>query len=498
MKIAKQFAFGLIVLAVLVAAVVGVQVVPSLVAPRSTPDLTTLPAPTLSPTEQAGLVNLAQAFDGPAALAHVYELCADRYDGRRAGTAGAQQAAAYIAARFREYGLQPAGDIIKRQRDTGTYFQDFTIDYLDLKAAPELALLDQDGAVKRAFLHHQDFREVVSDWRGPGTVTGEVVYLGAAEAVDFTKIDVRDRVVLCHPTSTRFAAERAANAGAVALLSIVRDEHDIRCKGGYYPWRTGEAIPCLKIGAGTGDKLLRAAGRSLDSASTVGEPFRAGVTVRVSVSLAMPKSAPAHNVLGLLPGTDPARADEVLILGAHFDHIGRDPDGTLYPGAIDNASGVAVLLEIARLWREQGFQPRVCVLFAAWDAEEAGLLGSTHYVEHPRYPLDRTIAMIQMDSVGGGGDLLAVTPTSPPLQEALLESARRLNLRLGIVSEEGSSDHVPFDEAGVPAAMLIWADAWSAIHVPTDTPDMVRAESLRQTGAIVDLTLMRLASGEEL
>jgi len=490
-KTIRQLGFGLLVLGMLVVAVVGVQVVPSLVAPRPTPDPATLPPPTLSPSEEVGLVELAKAFDGAAAMAHVRELCADRYAGRRAGTDGGKQAAEYIAARFQEYGLQPAGS-------AGTYFQDLVIDALYLTATPELAFLGQDGAVAQAFRHHQDFREVVSEWSGSGIAIGEVVYLGAANPVDFAKIDIKGRIVLCHPASTDLVAERAATRGAVALLAITRDEHDVQSRGGYYPWRRGEAIPCLKISVRAADKILRAAGRSLDSATTVGEPFPTGLSVRVSVPLAT-ESAAGRNVLGLIPGSHPASADEVLILGAHYDHLGRDPGGALYPGAIDNASGVAVLLEIARLWQEQGFRPRVSVLLAAWDAEEAGLLGSRYYVQHPRYPLDQTVAMIQLDSIGGGrGNVLAVTPNSDALQDALLESARRLGLRLGILSEEGGSDHVPFDEARVPAVMLIWADAWPLIHVPTDTPDIVQVESLRQAGAIASLTLMRLALGEEL
>ncbi len=491
MKTIRRFALGLVIIAVLVVAVGGVQVLPTLLAPLPTPHPAARAAPTLSPAEQAGLVHLAAAFDGTAAMAHVYELCAARYDGRRAGAPGGRQAAETIAARFREYGLEPAGH-------AGTYFQEFTIDYLDLEATPELVLLDRDGAVRQTFVHHQDFREWVGGHGGGGMAQGELVYLGYGEPVDFSRLDVRGKVVLCQPTDTGLAVERAANSEAVALLSVTSDEHDIRRRGSYARWTPDRSIPTLRISSRAADRLLRAAGRSLESANAVGEPFRTGQTVRVSVPLALPRPVSARNVLGLIPGTDPARASEVLIVSANYDHLGRDPDGTLYPGAIDNASGVAVLLEIARTWREQGFQPRISVLFVAWDAQQAGLSGSTYYVDHPRYPLKQTVAVIQLDSVGGGaGDALAVTPNAHGLHTALIESARALNLRMGLVNDEWDSDHVPFDRAGVPAVMLIWSGAWSVTHVPTDTPDAVRVESLRQAGAITSLALMRLAVGEE-
>ncbi|MBU1880187.1 MAG: M28 family peptidase, partial [Chloroflexi bacterium] len=483
------------------------QVIPPLVAPRPTPDPAQQPLPTLSPTEEAGLTDQARAFDGAAALAHIQELCAPAYKGRWTGSPGAERAAAYIATRFQDYGLQPAGD-------DNTYWQIWTADIAYLTTTPALTMLSRPQsptpaptatatATPRptpapAWQHHQDFREVVGGWCGGGTAIGEVAYLGSAEAVDFAAIDVQGRVVLCHPVNVGLAAEQAANHGAAALLAIVRNPQDIQRRAGYRAWRRGEAIPCLLINPQVADRILRTAGRSLESAATVARPFRTSVSVRVEVPLATEPAAPLRNVLGLLPGTDPRRADQVIILGAHYDGLGQDPAGTLYPGAIDNASGVAVLLEIARLWHEQGFRPRVSVLFAAWDGQMPGLLGSSYYVAHPRYPLPDTVAAIQLDSVGGGpGDLLAVAPGSPRLHDALFDNTQRLGLRLGLISEEVSSDHVPFINSQVPAVVVMWADSWVVTHIPADAPGLVRVEALYQTGAIVDLTLMHLALKEE-
>jgi len=176
----------------------------------------------------------------------------------------------------------------------------------------------------------------------------------------------------------------------------------------------------------------------------------------------------------VLPGRDPAAANEVVILGAHYDHLGQGPDGTIWPGANDNASGVAVLLEIARTWQAQGYVPRRTVVFAAWDAEEQGLLGSIHYAAHPRYPLEDTVAMLQLDMVGAGAGALALDG-EPGLLEHLLSVAEAL----AIPTAEyplGRSDHVPFLEAGVPAGLLIWWDPDQAIphyHRPGDTDEQI-------------------------
>src|SRR2546427_12178155 len=119
----------------------------------------------------------------------------------------------------------------------------------------------------------------------------------------------------------------------------------------------------------------------------------------------------AVNVVGILPGHDPALADEAVVIGAHFDHLGR-VDGDVYPGADDNASGTAVVLGLARAFAASGGTARTLV-FALFGAEELGLIGSRHYVGHPVVPLAQTVAMVNFDMVGrlqsgrlnvGGGD----------------------------------------------------------------------------------------------
>jgi Zn-dependent M28 family amino/carboxypeptidase len=108
----------------------------------------------------------------------------------------------------------------------------------------------------------------------------------------------------------------------------------------------------------------------------------------------------ARNVLGLLPGFDPDHKDEIVVVGAHYDHVGTDPDGAVYNGANDNAAGVAAMLEIARLWQVQGFRPARSVLFAAWDDHEQGLHGSRYYAQHPSFPLVQTVAVLNLDVIG--------------------------------------------------------------------------------------------------
>ncbi|HZT60834.1 MAG TPA: M20/M25/M40 family metallo-hydrolase [Pyrinomonadaceae bacterium] len=131
-----------------------------------------------------------------------------------------------------------------------------------------------------------------------------------------------------------------------------------------------------------------------------------GVTLGITTDIVR-KNAPAANVVGVLEGSDPKLKDEVIVIGAHYDHLGRGGEGSLAPregeihhGADDNASGTAGLLELARLFSQERGRVRRTIVFVAFGGEEEGLIGSSYYVEHPARPLDATVAMINMDMVG--------------------------------------------------------------------------------------------------
>src|SRR5262249_15204746 len=135
-----------------------------------------------------------------------------------------------------------------------------------------------------------------------------------------------------------------------------------------------------------------------------------GTSMRLEVTLVRARGTTA-NVVGLLRGTDPRLAQEAIVIGAHYDHLGRggegslapDEVGTIHPGADDNASGTAAVLALARAFAAGGGAPRTLV-FVAFGAEEMGLLGSEHYVRHPAVPLDRTALMVNFDMVGRLGN----------------------------------------------------------------------------------------------
>jgi acetylornithine deacetylase/succinyl-diaminopimelate desuccinylase-like protein len=222
---------------------------------------------------------------------------------------------------------------------------------------------------------------------------------------------------------------KAYEHGAVGLILVsgLDFEKDIVTKQAL-PIQITETltIPVVMLTRPGFDLLLENAGWTRTDVN-ISPPARPmGVSVRLQLPYSEPEEVEVVNVLGLLPGSDPNLRDEVIILGAHYDHVGNDPDlllcdgqfvgdtaefdestcerapGLPYTGLIDNASGVAAMLEIARLWQEIDYRPRRPVLFAAWAGQEAHEAGSTYYLENPVIPLEQTVGAIQLDGVGGG------------------------------------------------------------------------------------------------
>jgi hypothetical protein len=221
---------------------------------------------------------------------------------------------------------------------------------------------------------------------------------------------------------------------------------------------------------------------------------------------ALGKAVDLGNVIGILPGSDPARAGESLVIGAHYDHLGHGEYGAhtgergrLHPGADDNASGVAVLLELARALAGKP-QPRSLV-FVAFTGEESDRLGSRYFVQHAtRYPVDSMIAMINLDSVGRLDErpLLALGAGSAQEWVHILRGAGYVTgVQVTPVADDiGSSDQTSFIEAGVPAVQL-FGGVHPDFHRPGDTPEKIDAAGLVKTAQVLKEMTTYLAGRPE-
>jgi hypothetical protein len=206
------------------------------------------------------------------------------------------------------------------------------------------------------------------------------------------------------------------------------------------------------------------------------------------------EQSPLINVIALLPGTDPQLTHEVIVIGAHRDHFGRQA-GLLFPGADDNASGTAVMLEVARVLAKTGAHPGRTLLFISFSGEEQGLVGSRLYVERPVVPLALTRTMINIDHAGVGNGRLTVGMTGLEKNVAL-EAGQTAGLteKLDLYGFFPGGDHVPFKEAGIPTIAVVSGGVHPHFHQPTDTADMINPEILQSVARYVLALTWQLAN----
>lgn len=212
-----------------------------------------------------------------------------------------------------------------------------------------------------------------------------------------------------------------------------------------------------------------------------------------------------RNVAAVLPGTDPKLKDEWIILSAHFDHLGKR-NGVLYPGADDNASGVAMLLEVAERFALQEQKPRRTVMFVAFDQEEAGLLGSRHFAAHPPRDLKTLKAFLTADMLGRSmANLMDEyvyalgTETSPRLRKLVQEVAPEKGLRIGRLGADligTRSDYGPFRDRRIPF-LFFSTGQHPDYHQPTDLPDRVDYVKLARISRWIADVTWRLANDAE-
>jgi Zn-dependent M28 family amino/carboxypeptidase len=434
---------------------------------------------------------LARMFDEERAFEHIAYLASDELGGRQPGTVESRAAGDYIAARFAAYGLDPAGV-------NESYFQTFNVPHGRIAALPTLIITPPaEEPLASNYVYRVDYRALTGGYLGAGEGEGPVVWLNTCLHDDYAGLDMEGKIALCYYTREPEVYRQAIEHRVGGLLLLDRDkapQEQFR-RGGYREtaW-VPETIPGYLISETVARDLLVGTEYTLDDLSLFFDATPLSTTVTMAVSTEEQDEIEARNVLALLPGSNPEYSDEIVVIGAHYDHIGHEPDGVVMNGANDNASGTAVVLEIARLWQAQGFRPARSVLFAAWDGEEIGLLGAQHYVENSTLSLTDTVAMLNLDMVGVG-DIAQIDGTG--LVAAQLEASAEPYATTITTTFTGRSDHMPFYGAGIPAAMLMLSSDRSDLsyHTPDDEIDTIEAHNLKTAGVIAAHTLAALAQG---
>ena len=456
----------------------------------------------------AMLTGVSRQFDGERARGHLAYLADPAREGRYTASRGYGEAATYVADRLREVGIEPAGD-------AGGYLQSFTMTDVGLTAMPSL---ERVGGDPKRYVARVDFSESVGGRRGGGAAEGNVVYVGGgnktADYSDYAGVHPDGNVVLiAGPSLGGDRIDIARREGATGVIQVTSGEI---IKPSYIAAFEQETIPVITVTEGVADELIASSGKRIaDLRQTLDDRLRRArdrpslqrevpapisfdtdTRVRFSVPLGPVHDVVAQNVVGLLRGSDPARADKLVLVGGHLDGIGKDPDGTVFPAANDNGSGPSVMLEVARVLAAHRELLKNSVLFVAFAGEEEGLRGSEAFLDRslvtPFRPTN-VIAFVNLDVSGCCGDMLAASDESFPMHARLAAAADRLGYGFGYTPNAGGSDHLTYVRRGVPAAILSWTDL-GPLHTVRDTLDTVTAAHLEVAGRVATQAILELAA----
>ena len=497
-------------------------------------------------------------------------LASDALEGRRTGTPGANDAAHYIAGEFNRYGLRPGLQIARPARTRGEnqarYLQPFpyvasvelgnnNLFYVNPGRADDIAQFKVgDDWMPLGFSSNANVKSAEMVFAGFGISSAELKY------DDYAASNAKGRVAIvfagtpdgdnphgqfARAGEIRFKVAAARAAGVQALLIIANEEKlkEDRFSRLSYD-NTGEAgIPVIVISKQLAGKLLgsrdtaladfekAADSRSANSSAELRLPVR-GLKLDLSTNVVR-RESPSFNVVGVLPGSDPKLKGEAIVIGAHYDHLGLGGEGSgslsartgIHHGADDNASGVAGLIELARLLSSQKLKRTV--VFIAFSGEEEGLIGSSYYVNHPIVPLANTVAMINMDMIGrlkdkalivggvgtaqewrsmidasndvqgmtvslngNGGDRIGTVAGVPVVMGSngrpvvSMNSNKKFSLTLN-EDGYGPSDHSSFYAKQVPV-LFFWTGTHNDYHKPSDTAEKINYEGEAIIVAFVD------------
>lgn len=462
---------------------------------------------------------------------HVEYLASDKLEGRRTGEKGATDAAKYIVAQFERIKLKPGQQLTHG----ASYLQGFPyVAGVTLDSDNSLRIVPTDTTREQKM-------EAGINWMPLGyspnadISSTDVVFAGFgvtapdANYDDYKNLDVKDKIVLIfdttpdagnpHSAFARFDIHTKANiakdkgAKAIILIAEDKDFKADRLSRLAYDRTLGEtAVPVVGIMREHGAELLGAKDLALLEKAETRPVGRVIGTATIKINLAK-KTVNASNVIGVLHGTDPQLKNEAIIIGAHYDHLGHGGSGSLavnstdiHHGADDNASGTSAVIELARQFAKAKNNKRT-LIFVAFSGEEEGLLGSKFYVNNPAWPLEKTIAMINLDMVGRLNDgKLTVggigtasewkqtveddnrsfffgVPGSRAVREVSFEKGQQVektppNFTLQLNEDGfGPSDHSSFYGKKIPV-LFFFTGTHTDYHKPSDTFDKINYDGL--------------------
>ena len=494
-------------------------------------------------------VNCLHSQEAPSkGLKHISEplvkefidfLASDEMRGRSAPSAEADRSAEYIAMKLKDFGIKPV---------RGSYFQQIPFCAADLDIENCKFIVTKSGT-NREFALKENFTPLFNT--GNNQAKGELVFAGYGITApeynydDYKNIDVKGKIVLVMKQEPRkndtistifegkkdtrysdiaYKIRNAAEHGAAGFLLVTDPLHNVAITAQGYLWNSlymkGKTNPVYNVCEENGNipavqvnrDVINVIFGSVDSLRTLQRnidenlhPVLCAVP-EILVDLAVSvdkKEFPSSNVIGWLEGSDPQLKDEFIVIGAHYDHIGISPkpnhlNDSIMNGADDNASGTAAVMAVAKAFAASGKKPARSVLFMLFTAEERGLIGSDYYTKNPLFPLEKTVAMINMDMVGrNGNDTVYVIGQqyNPDLAALVNEVIPETGLKKEemIMDLYRSSDYYPFYKKGISAIGLT-SGLHSDYHGVGDNPDKINHQKVQKIAQLVYKVAWQIAN----
>jgi len=467
-------------------------------------------------------------------------LASDSLKGRKTPGKELDIAADYLASNFKDMGIQPVN---------GSYFQTIPFSTQDLDVQnTKFRIAGQDFNLKSDYIPF----EATEDMNPCTPLNTEIVFVGYGITApefnydDYAGVDVKGKIVfvLKHKpqesdtasifmgateTNHSLLVSKVRNAkahGAVGLLLVTDPLNHMMLKPQGYPWmslskfgskdklafqvdtRDSSSIAAVQVGEAVVKKLFGSVealrniqsgiDKNLKPNSFLIEGSKCELTIKLDIEVVN-----ARNVVGFIKGSDKRLRDEFVIVGGHYDHVGyltthKEGEDYIYNGADDNASGAAGVLAVAKAFTASGKTPARSILFILFAGEEIGLIGSDYYCRHPLIPIDKSVAMLNMDMISrNGSDSLQIegADRNPDLKEIMLKEAEGLGLKYIPTGDEmmGRSDHYNFFKRGI-TAVDITGGLHKDYHTVFDNPDRVDNDKASRISRLVYKTAKVMAN----
>ncbi len=470
-------------------------------------------------TEQQKVLQVMHSISSRVLFDYVKELSSDKYWGRLTGTKGFNDSAKWVIAHLKKWGLKPGGD-------NNTFLQAFpnpyTLVFKDCSVSMNIPC--KDGFIKKSYKYEDEF--IPGSTSGSGEVTADVIYVGYGITApelgfdEYAGLDVKGKIVLMEreaPVSPgkdevfkkwrsysfhQYKLENAVKHGAKGMLynyGPIVNPNNSYAEGFIYS-HVGKNV-VADVFAGTGKKhadVVRQIQKTLKPHS-----FKTGKNFTIKNTTEHHPEGIGYNVIGILEGTDPGLKNKFILLGGHLDHLGRCYE--IIPGANDNASADAVMMGIAEALSCSPVKLRRSIMFIFFGAEEQGVAGSKYYVENPIIPLDKTLALFNMDGVGVGTRLNALAGQNYPELFNFVRKANEAYVHRLITGPFFANNARP----RLDAARFMWKNVptlsfsaygggQSYYHVTKDKIDYIMPEIMEDLAQILFMTILDMDKQDEL